>query len=261
MAPGAALGTSLALLLLLADSWSKTFAPVGTPELRVEAAEGSVSITAADRPDIAVQVTTKGWKISETEVWVKPSLTGNRLELHVAVPTGNAGFTRRGLRMDIQVPRETGCEIKTGAGSIDVTGVHGRVNVSNTSGPIRASELDGKIEAHAGQGRIAAAGRFDALTLSADFGAIEVSASPGSKMFSPWRLATNGGNIVLHLPSEFRADLDAEASLGKVTVDLPIAYSGPPDSAHIRGALNGGGETLRIRAEGANIRVLKPGSK
>lgn len=261
MAIGVALGTPLVLLLWLAAVWSKTFAPVGSPELRLEADAGSVVVTAVDRADIAVQVSTTGWKISETEVQVQDRLAGNRLELRVIVPKEGAGFSRHGLRIAIQVPRGIGCEIKTGEGGITVEGVSGQVKLTTAAGSIRGVSLDGKFEASTGQGRIQTSGRFDALTLTAGFGAIEAVALAGSKMFGAWRLGTKAGNISLRLPEGFAADVDAEASLGKVVMDVPLVYSGAPDLAHVRGSMNGGGELLRVRAEGGNIRIIKPVSK
>jgi DUF4097 and DUF4098 domain-containing protein YvlB len=76
-------------------------------------------------------------------------------------------------------------------------------------------------------------------------------------MFSAWRITTDDGNITLHVPAGFAADLDLEIDAGHIAVDLPYTIAGSPDQSRVQGKMNGGGEALVLRTSGGNIKVSK----
>lgn len=251
------LSSLLAAPSLEGDQWAKTFTMTGLPELRLEAEDAPITIVAEDRPDIDARVTTAGWKISGTEVRILENHAGNVLELEVETPKPGFSFGRHSIKVEIKVPRDINCEIKAGLGNVTVTGAKGKTVVVSKAGTIEALDLDGKLEASTGEGKIRARGRFDLLTLRSGFGAVDVDAAAGSRMFSEWRVSTDDGNVTLHLPPSFAADLDAQTDSGRITVDLPYTITGTPDQSSIRGKMNAGGEALILRTSGGNIKVLK----
>ena len=50
-------------------------------------------------------------------------------------------------------------------------------------------------------------------------------------------------------------DLDARTSGGKVRFDREVSIEGRIDPNHIQGAINGGGEELRVNTSGGQIRI------
>ncbi len=242
---------------LYGDHWSKTYKITGPPELRLEANEANITVTPWDRSEIQADVETTGWKISDADVKVLENHAGNVLELQVETPQLRFEFSRRSVKVAIQVPRETGCEIRAGFGNIAIEGVKGRIVLSSSHGSINATDLDGKLEANTGEGKVRAGGRLNLLTIRSGFGAIDVDAAAGSRMFSEWRVSSDDGEIVLHLPPAFAADLDARTEAGKVKVDLPFKVTGDADASTLQGKINGGGEALVLRTSGGNIKVVK----
>jgi hypothetical protein len=241
---------------LWADQWVKTFTPTGRPELRLEAAEASIVIVGEDRRDIEARVTTAGWKISGNGVQVHETDGGNRLELEVVTPEINLAVARHAVKLELKVPRDIDCELKAGVGAVTVTGVNGKIVLVAKAGTITLLDINGKLEATTGEGKIRARGRFDQLTLGTGYGAVDVEAITGSRMFGAWRISTDAGNVTLHVPPNFSADLDAQADAGHITVDLPYTISGTPDQSSIRGKINAGGEALVLRTSGGSIKVL-----
>jgi len=57
------------------------------------------------------------------------------------------------------------------------------------------------------------------------------------------------------LPDKLAADLDAETHDGHVTVDIPVEMAGQVGRSRVRGKLNGGGPTLRVRTGDGSIHV------
>lgn len=212
-----------------ADQWAKTFLLTGTPELRLQAEDASITVTAEDRKDIDARVTTAGWKLSGNGVRVVENHGGNLLQIQVVIPQLNFAFSRHSVKIELKVPREINCELKAGLGGVTLSGLKGKTVIVSKAGTIEAKNMDGKLEATTEQGKIRAAGRFDLLTLRSGYGTVDVEAASGSRMFSEWRLSTDNGNITLHLQPDFSADLDAKTDAGHITVDLPYTITGTPD--------------------------------
>jgi DUF4097 and DUF4098 domain-containing protein YvlB len=241
---------------LWADQWVKTFTPTGRPELSLEAAEAAITIVGEDRRDIEARVTTAGWKISGNGVQVRETGAGNLLQLEVVTPEINLAIARHAVKVELKVPRDIDCDLKAGLGAVTVTGVNGKIVLVAKTGTITLLDINGKLEATTGEGKIRARGRFDQLTLMTGYGAVDMEAAAGSRMFGEWRISTDAGNVTLHLPANFSADLDAQADAGHITVDLPYTVTGTPDQGSIRGKMNAGGEALVLRTSGGSIKVL-----
>jgi hypothetical protein len=246
----------LAVPALWADQWVKTFTPTGRPELRLEAAEAAISIIGEDRRDIEARVTTAGWKISGNGVQVHETGAGNLLQLEVVTPEINLAVARHAVKLELKVPRDIDCELKAGLGSITVTDVNGKIILVAKAGSITLLGVNGKLDATTGTGKIRARGRFDQLILGTGNGAVDVEATNGSRMFGEWRISTDNGNVTMHLPPNFSADLDAQVDAGHISVDLPYTITGAPDQSSIRGKMNAGGEALVLRTSVGNIKVL-----
>jgi hypothetical protein len=75
------------------------------------------------------------------------------------------------------------------------------------------------------------------------------------QIVKPLELSTSGGSIRLAVPADFKADLNASTSGGKVDCELPL--TGTTKKSSINGQLNGGGPKVRLSTSGGNIRVAK----
>lgn len=280
----ATLAPALALLLLgaatpaVADQWNKTYTLSGKPDLRVETDDGQVRLDTWDSPQIEARVETMGWKISDNDVRITESQSGNHVEITVRMSHRwhwNLGGDRRWVRINLKIPREgslwihTGdgnvtlgpfsgrARIETGDGHISLDGVKGELALRTGDGHIDGSALDGRLEASTGDGHIEVDGRFDALDLHSNDGHVTARAQPGSKTASTWTVRTGDGSVTLRLPEGFQADLDAHTGDGRISVDFPVTVSGTLNRSSVRGKMNGGGSTLTVRTGDGSIHIEK----
>jgi DUF4097 and DUF4098 domain-containing protein YvlB len=72
------------------------------------------------------------------------------------------------------------------------------------------------------------------------------------------KLQTSAGNINVSLPATATVDIDASASGGEIFSRLPLETT-DVDSEHLRGKLNGGGESVKLETSAGNI-TIKPSS-
>jgi DUF4097 and DUF4098 domain-containing protein YvlB len=240
-----------------ADDWSKKFVVSGTPELRVDANDGSVTIHTWDRKEIAAKITTVGWRISPSEVQIVDHQLGDLVKLEVRTPPHRIflSFGNRSIRVELQVPRELRSDIRTGDGSILVDSLRGETRLHTGDGRIDADGLDGKLEATTGDGKVHVRGRFDQLTLHTGDGSIDAEIASGSRMTSEWTVRTGDGHVTLRLPANLSAELDVHSGDGHIESDLPVTVSGSHREHELRGRLNAGGPLFTVRTNDGSIRL------
>jgi hypothetical protein len=142
---------------------------------------------------------------------------------------------------------------KTGGGGIRVVKVSGPTNLETGGGSIYLTQVDGLVKASTGTGGITA-------------WFVSSPKQPGS-----CDLQSGDGDIVVYLPRQLAVTIDAQIQQGNehhVIADpafpLKVSYDEASNgSRRIRaeGALNGGGEVLRLRTVAGNIRLILSDSK
>jgi DUF4097 and DUF4098 domain-containing protein YvlB len=162
---------------------------------------------------------------------------------------------------------------ETHGGSIQVHKAGGKTRVSSAAGSIRLGEMAGEVTAETRGGSIAIEKALAGLTASSAAGRIEVKQAAGSldlqthggsvtagfrgPLKRDSRIETSAGGIKLTVDDSLAAELDANASAGSVTVDLPVLVQGKTKAHALSGKVNGGGPRLTLRTHGGSIEVKK----
>lgn len=136
---------------------------------------------------------------------------------------------------------------RTGGGGIRVVRASGPANLQTVGGSIYLTQVDGAVKALANAGGITA-----------------WFVSP-AKLTSTCELQSNDGDIVVYLPRQLAVTIDASVQMGdehRLIVDpafpLKVSYDNSSLSSRTiraEGALNGGGEVLRLRTVAGNIHL------
>ena len=240
-----------------AADWQKTFTVSGKPIVRIETNDASVRVSGSDGHEVQVRVTAPGYRIGD-QVRVTERQNGDRVEVEVRLLHRPIviGFSMRSVEIEVSVPRESDLDIHSGDGRLEVLDVKGNAHLATNDGRIRVSGVEGSLRASSGDGSIEADGRFDALDVETHDGRLRVSAQSGSRISgSGWTLSTHDGRVEVLVPEKLAADLNAETHDGHVTVDIPVEVAGQFGGSRVRGKLNGGGPTLRIRTGDGSIHV------
>ena len=258
-----------------ADEWKHEYPLTGRPSVVLRASDARIQVETWDQSRIAVRVVTTGWRIGPGAVEVEDRAAGNRVEINVREPIlhFSIGLDRRRIQLEVMVPTRTDLDAQTsdgsivlpaleGAirartsdGSIMLDGAKGTFQLSTSDGRIVARGVDGALDARASDGSLSIDGRFDRLRLSTSDGHIQADVAPGSKLETDWSLSTSDGSMVLRLPSDLAADLEAHVSDGRIDVDFPITVQGRFSRHDLRASLNGGGPLLSLRTTDGSIRI------
>src|SRR5262245_50727249 len=243
-----------------ADEWKHEYPLTGRPAVVLRASDARIQVATWGESRVIMRVVTTGWRIRPGEIEVLDHSVGNRVEVTVREPAIHFGFgfDRRRIDVEVMVPGGTDLDAQTsdGAillpalegtirartsdGSITLEGAKGVLQLSTSDGSITAHEVDGSLEARTSDGSIAIDGRFDVLRLATSDGRIRAEIAPGSKLRTDWSLSTSDGSMLLRLPPDIAAVLEAHVGDGQIDVDFPITVQGRFSQHDLRATLGGG---------------------
>ena len=87
-------------------------------------------------------------------------------------------------------------------------------------------------------------------------GSIHLDLATGSNLRSPATVSTGVGSVELGLPQDLRATLEASTGIGSLHCDFTLNNS-KMENGTLRGELNGGGSTLRVRSGTGSVSVRR----
>jgi hypothetical protein len=275
-----------------ADEYARTFPVTQRADVHVDTNDGSVRVVTSDVEQVEFHVVYSGLKLDKT-LHIETHQTGGRIDLVARTVGGMVWSWGMSLKLNIEVrmPKDADLQVDTGDGSVDaallagtiglhtgdgsiradrlsgtldlhtgdggitVRALHGTVRLQTGDGSIAGTDLDGQFDATSGDGSIQLAGRFDGLRVKSGDGSIEARAAAGSRLNAGWHLDTGAGSVRMALPADLPADIDAQAGLGSVSLDVPVA--GTVSRSEVRGKINGGGQPLTIHTGVGSIHVVR----
>jgi len=246
-------------------------------ELTIQSQNGSVTIEAWDRPEARIQITREVRAGSSEqaaalmkELRADVTVEQGRIAIESQYPkrSESVGFlelfgqhvSALNIHYYVQVPSRTDLHLATSNGEvhvrgivgevaakslnggIDVMSVAGAVRVSTTNGSIRVLGVDGSAKAVTTNGTVTAE-----LRRVSDGGLVELS--------------TTNGDVMLMLPPDIKATLDAATTNGRVSVGYPV-QRGERSRGYrvVQGTISGGGTPLVLRTTNGNIVIRKLGT-
>jgi hypothetical protein len=256
-------------------------------QLRVDLRGGAVVVESHEQPEVRVDALAAGMgsrsldfelEADDDVVTLRGGGDGSWLPALVGGPH---------VRVRIRVPREFSVDVSTAGGSVELEGLEGEVRARTSGGrieleriegdvdaetsggaiqagriqgglrartsggPIRLFEIEGDVEAQTSGGPIEVLGAGAQVRARTSGGSITVrfSDAPAGD------LETSGGSIDVEFPESEGVELDASTSGGRVEIEADIRLRGRVETNRVKAELNGGGDALRLRTSGGQIRV------
>jgi hypothetical protein len=265
----------------------KRFTVSGTPEVHLTTYDGPIEIHSGDdAKTVIVEIEKRGpTREALDTVHVDTKQDGNRIDVDVRKPEHDVIFLGIGhmtpsAKLIVTMPRDGNVFAKSGDGSIRVDRVHGRIQLRTGDGSIRGSEVAGEVTASTGDGSVTldstegnldvdtgdgsvrVEGKLTGVKLHTGDGSVTLRAESGSAMKDDWSITTGDGGVVVELPANFAAELDAHSSGGSIRSEFK-ADSDSDDrdrdresrNRTLRGKIGAGGKTLKIRTGDGSIRL------
>ena len=200
------------------DTFERTIPLAPGASFSLQNVNGPVTITGWDRDVVAVRaVKSAGAAADLRQAQIDVATTAQGVSVTTTYPLGqDAGVA---VAYSVQVPRGALLEhVATVNGAVAVSGVQGAGELQSVNGNIEVSDSMGGLSAHTTNGNIRLA---------------------FAKLAAPRMLTaeTVNGSILLALPADASAVLDARNLNGKFHSDLPLLITGAYGSKEIHGRL------------------------
>jgi DUF4097 and DUF4098 domain-containing protein YvlB len=141
----------------------------------------------------------------------------------------------------------------TSGGDVKLLRFKGSANLGTSGGNIEVKEAEGSIEAGTSGGDVYIDSKNGAIVAGTSGGSIKVKYQGDNLGID---CNTSGGDISVHVPESFKADVVLKTSGGSVGCELPAADVKSNQSS-FTGKINGGGTALVCKTSGGSISVKK----
>jgi DUF4097 and DUF4098 domain-containing protein YvlB len=229
--------------------------------VRVETAGGSIQLGSIAAP---VEARTAGGSIRVGDVHGAAVLETSGGEIVAGLVQGTLRAQTAGG--DLILRGASGpIEARTAEKQIQIGQSGGNVIAQTAGGSIRLQGARGRVEARTAGGSIDLLQMRNAIRAATAAGGILAQIDADLKTFAASELQTSVGDIQVFLPSNLPLTVDAAIDMAaghKIVSDFPLNIQKEgeafvPTKLRGEGALNGGGEVLRLRTVAGNIEIRK----
>jgi len=221
--------------------------PGGDRVIEVYGVNGNIRATHSDSETLFVDTVKRGQKSDPDEVRVSAELTGNGARVCARYPSPSGDLAPCGPDQrvgDSDVIVDITLRVPPGASLIART-VNGSIGGVDMQGPVEATTVNGGID-------VVSTHRVVASTVN---GTIDVILGPLG-WAEPMSYTTTNGSVLLRIPGNADAVIDARSAEGRVDCELTLATTETRDRQHLVGTLGKGGTRLRLETVKGNVEVL-----
>jgi hypothetical protein len=260
------------------------FEVTGRPTVDLDTFDGAIEVQAWNKSEVLVVVETRASSKALLEgIDIETEHEGSRVALKVTAPdkggwSFETGGVSRSAKVIATVPIDSEVRLRSGDGSVRVERVRGvidartsdgRIVMRDVSGDIVADSGDGSVQMEDVDGRCTVSTRDGSVLVSGRLrgglkattgdGSVTIRAAEGSEVSDDWQIETTDGGVVLALPDQLDARLDARTNDGRITLngfpDLVISREG--DGRVLQAVLGKGERVLRIRTGDGSITLKR----
>lgn len=240
------------------DDWKRSYTLPPGGRLEVTAINGPIDVTGTDGAQAEVRIERQAKGMTREAAQQALALTSihedagpERVSIELRAGDGRMRRSAVTIRTSVRVPRGLATVVKVQNGAIRLESVDAGITAAATNGAITGHGISGALVASVINGRMS-------VDLSSVTGDVQLT-------------AMNGG-LGLGIPPDLKADIDASALNGGVTIDPQLKLSSAPSdvegrgsagpfSSRISGRLNGGGPKISAQVTNGAVRIGLPGSR
>ncbi len=197
------------------------------------------------------------------------------VENEVRVETQYPKNHNRNLNVSVEyvvmIPDRAAASINSVSGNIRAAGVGGKARLKTVSGDVDGQRLQGPTEAKSVSGGVTVGDTLDSVTcesVSGSVRAINVGGETRVKSVSGDVTVANSrgavdaealsGNVEIAEAANTGFDLRASTFSGRIKTDFDLAADASDDDGkNVRGSVNGGGKSIRVKSFSGDVRLTR----
>ncbi|RPJ84650.1 MAG: hypothetical protein EHM18_11825 [Acidobacteria bacterium] len=230
----------------------------GRGEVRIEALKVSRSATVEQA------------RANADEVTIEVAGEGKRVDIETKYPRGRNRNLNVSVEFKLTVPEAASVETGSVSGSIRLTARRGNADLNSVSGDVQADRVGGTLRAKSVSGNVRIAEVSQEATAESVSGAVEIRGVGGetkAKSVSgdvtvehsdgPVSAESMSGDVDVIEAANAGLDVDASTFSGRIQSDFELAGNSEGPDKHLRGSVNGGGKSLKVRSFSGRVSVTR----
>tara|TARA_R110002072_G_scaffold42064_12_gene118155 strand:+ start:107093 stop:108037 length:945 start_codon:yes stop_codon:yes gene_type:complete len=242
--------------------------------LSVETGNGSVSVEAADRADVGIEVDLYGHDQARLQLAIVHAQRTDDGSLSIWVEWPGERRNGEGASIEIDIPEVDGLDVASSNGAITISGLsgHAELQTSNGSiniqqhkgsawaktsnGSINASQVSGGLDLRSSNGKAVISDAGGKVRVQTSNGPIKVSMADANT--SPVDLNTSNGGITIEVGDRFQGVLKCNTSNAKIKLEI----EGQPElgksaKGSMRLEFEGSDQLSTVKTSNGSVRVVK----
>ena len=168
--------------------------------------------------------------------------------VRIQVGTGNGDVAVQNAGADVSAT--------SGNGRVRVMTAAGQVYASSGNGDIDVEDVRGKVQARTGNGDVRVTTAVGPVSATSGNGRIDVRMA-SLRGDDTMDFRTGNGNVIVTVPADFEAEVDARSGHGTLRSAFPMLVEGRLDPQHVRGTIGKGGRRVRLSSGNGNLEIRR----
>lgn len=199
---------------------------------------GGIKVQAWDKDEILIRAKVRAWAPNEEDAYelaqdVKISTRGT---IEANNPGRNKKRQSTSVSYELYVPKESNLDLNTHNGGVSIADVEGDINFKVLNGGAKLTNLAGKV------------------TGRATNGGLKIYLTGNEWLGEKMDVETTNGGVVLYVPDNYNADLEAGTVNGGMDFDFPVSVSGRINR-RVSVTLGDGGKTIRAFTTNGGVKI------
>lgn len=193
------------------------------------------------------------------ELWVPETASAEVRSVSGDVNLAPIGGTARVrcVSGNVDVLGAAGADVDLVSGDLKVENIAGDAYVKAVSGDIRMTGIKGSVGAESVSGDIELKGVSDAATVTGKTVSGDIIYTGVIKPGGRYELKTHSGTIRMTIPASSAFEFEADTFSGVIDSEFEIQVMGKISPREVRGTVNKGGATVRLKSFSGDIELKK----
>ncbi|MHC4645811.1 MAG: DUF4097 family beta strand repeat-containing protein [Planctomycetota bacterium] len=224
---------------------------------------GSVSVVGAEVVDcrLVAKIAARAGSEQEaqrlaeaTEIALEAAGSGLMVRIAKPVLRSNRSIC---VSLDATVPKQTGLELRTNNGAVELSNIVGRIDGVTNNGNVSASDVYGTCNLRTHNGSINCRAVSGNLELVTHNGNVRVEYSPTAVPVCNASATTHNGWVDFTAPSGLSAVVELSTHNGSVETELPLTVIGKISPREVKGTIGTGQGRVHLKTYNGWIKLKK----
>jgi len=259
------------------EKFEKTVPLAADGSVSLHNVAGDIEINTWGRGEVRIEAlkvsraaTVEQARANADEVTIEVNAEGKEVEINTRYPEGRHRNLHVSVEYKLTVPDAVSVEAGSVSGNVKLAALRADAELNSVSGDVQADQIGGTLRAKSVSGNVRITEVSHEASAESVSGEVEVRGVGGetkAKSVSgdvtvessegPVSAESLSGDVDVIESANAGLDVDASTFSGQIKTDFNLAGKSDGPDKHLRGAVNGGGKSLKLRSFSGRVSVTR----